>query len=216
MSDTVFLDGTIYSKSKLDMINTCLIGIGETPYIDGTIVDTLPTGTDGDIARRIVETTMVEVQARGWFFNTDYNFILVPDVLGFITMSPNTLRVDFGNGPDKHRYVLKGGKIYDYLNQTYVIEENLQADVVWLVDYNELEPEPYEYITLRATRKFQQKVIGSTETDGFTVRDEGDAYANLQRRQLQSQDYNIQNSRVSTRIHSGYLNAGLYGNKGRR
>jgi hypothetical protein len=39
---------------------------------------------------------------------------------------------------------------------------------------------------------------------------------NLQRRQLQTQDYNIQNSRVSTRTHNGYLVAGLYGNKGRR
>lgn len=213
---TIFQDGTLYAKSKLDMINTCLLAIGEVPYIDGTIVSTLPLGTDGDTAKRIVETTMVEVQSRGWYFNTDYSFTLMPDVEEFITMPPNTLRVDFGNGPDRHRYTIKNGKIYDYKNQTFLIIGNLQADITWLVDYLELPPEAYEYIALRAARKFQQKVIGSVETDQFTTRDEGDALTNLQRRQLQSQDYNIGNDRVSTRIHNGHLVRGLYGNKNRR
>jgi len=213
---TIFQDGTLYAKSKLDMINTCLLAIGEVPFIEGTVVATLPIGTDGETAKRIVETTMVEVQARGWYFNTDYNFVLQPDTSGFITMPPNTLRVDFGNGPDRHRYTIKNGKIYDYLNQTFIIEDTLQADTTWLVDYLELSPEAYEYISLRAARKFQQKVIGSVETDQFTTRDETDSLVNLQRRQLQSQDYNIGNSRVSTRIHNGYLVQGLYGVKNRR
>ncbi len=213
---TVFIDGTIYAKSKLDMINTCLLAIGEVPYVDGTLVNTLPLGTDGETAKRIVETTMVEVQARGWYFNMDYDFKLLPDSGHFITMPPNTLRVDFGNAGDKHQYTLKTGSIYDYLNQTYIINKTLEADVIWLVDYAVLPPEAYEYISLRAARKFQQKVIGASEIDTFTVRDESDALINMQRRQLQSQDFNIQNSRVSTRVHNGYLYRGLYGNKGRR
>ena len=216
MADTVFQDGTIYAKSKLDMINTCLLSIGEVPFIDGTIVSTLPLGTDGETAKRIVETTMVETQARGWYFNTDYNFILIPDTSGFITMPPNTLRVDFGNSEDRHRYTIKNGKIYDYGNQTFIIEKELTCDVTWLVDYNELPAEAYEYIALRSARKFQQKVIGSVETDQFTVRDETDALVNLQRRQLQSQDFNIGNDKVSTRIHNGHLIRGLYGSKNRR
>lgn len=213
---TIFLDGTVWTKSKINMINACLLGIGETPFIEGTLVDTLPIGTDGETAKRLVETTMVEVQARSWYFNLDYNFKLVPDSSGFISMPPNTLRVDFGNTEFKHQYTIKNGKIYDYLNQTFVIGKTIVADVTWLVDYGELPPEAYEYISLRASRKFQQKVVGSVETDSFTVRDESDALVNLQRRQLQSQDYSILNSRVSTRVHNGYLTAGLYGNKGRR
>jgi hypothetical protein len=213
---TVFQDGTLYAKSKLDMVNTCLLVIGEVPYLDGTDVNTLPAGTDGDTARRLIETTMVEIQSRGWYFNTDYNFPLVPDTNRFITMPPNTLRVDFGNSEDKHRYTIKNDKIYDYDKRTFIIDKTLTADVTWLVDYAELAPEAYEYISLRAARKFQQKVIGSTETDGFTSRDEHDSFTNLQRRQLQSQDYDIRNKRVDTRVHNGYLVAGLYGNKGRR
>ena len=216
MSDVIFQDGTIYAKSKLNMINDSLLAIGEVPFIDGTVVDTIPIGTDGETAKRLIETTMVEVQSRGWYFNTDYNIKLVPDINSFITMPPNTLRVDFGNSGNKHRYTIKNGSIYDYEKQTFIIEDNLTADVTWLVDYNQLPPEAYEYISMRAARKFQQKVIGSVETDSFTTRDEQDALVNLQRRQLQSQDFNIGNSRVSTRVHNGYLSVGLYGNKGRR
>ena len=216
MAETVFTDGTIYAKSKLDMINQCLLAIGEVPFIEGTIVADLPLGTDGETAKRLVETTMVEVQARGWYFNIDYNFRLIPDVSGFITMPPNTLRVDFGNTSSSNRYTLKNGSIYDYQEQTFIITSPIECDVIWLKDYNMLPPEAYEYVSLRAARKFQQKVIGASETDTFTQRDEADALVNLQRRQLQSQDFNIQNSRVSTTTHNGYLIQGLYGNKGRR
>lgn len=213
---TIFQDGTVYSKSKLDMINDCLLAIGEVPFVDGTNVDTIPLGTDGEVAKRIVEKTMVEVQSQGWYFNTDYDFDLVPDTLNFITMPPNTLRVDFGETEFAHRYIFKGVVIYDNLNHTDKIYSKLTADIVWLVDYDALPPEAYEYISLRAARKFQQKVIGAVETDQFTTREEQDAYMNLQRRQLQSQDYRIQNGKVSTRTHNGYLQDGLYGNKTRR
>jgi len=216
MSELIFSDGSLYAKSKLDMINVCLLAIGEVPLIEGTIVNTLQLGTDAETASRLVERTMVDVQTTGWYFNTDYNFRLVPDSLGFITMPPNTLRVDFGNNEDRHRYTIKNGKIYDYLEQTFLIPKTLIADVVWLSDYNEIPPEAYSYISLRAARRLQATVIGSTETDGFTKEEELQARISLQRRQLQSQDYQLLNSRVSTRIHNGYLIRGMYRSANRR
>jgi hypothetical protein len=213
--EILFQDGTMYAKSKLDMVNRCQRAIGEGEFPPETIVEQLPLGTDGNIAATCVKETMVEVQARGWYFNQDYNFVLEPDVEGFITMPPNTLRVDFGI-QEHNRYTLKNNRVYDYLEQTFKIDKSLEADVMWLVDYAELPPEAYEYIAYRAARKFQEQTIGSLEVDSFTLRNEADSLNNLMRRQLQMQDYNIQNSRVSTRIHNGYLVAGLYGNKGRR
>lgn len=213
---TVFADGTVWSKSLLGMINDSLLAIGEAPYVDGTDPTTLPLGTDGETASRIIRSTMIEVQSRGWFFNTDYDFELVPDTNDFITMPPNTLKVDFGRSDNPHRYIMKSGKIYDNKEQTFKITQKLYPDVIWLIDYSELPPEAYEYISLRAARKFQQKVIGSTELAQFTNIDEQDALFNLQRLQLQINDYNIQNQRVSTRTHNGFLIKGLYGNKDRR
>jgi len=217
MSQTIFLDGTLYVKNKLDMVNQCLLAIGEAPYPNGTLVSTMPLGTDGETASRLVNATMVDVQTKGWYFNTDYDFKLYTDSNSFITIPPNTLKVDFGIG-EGNRYQAKNGRVYDMQEQTFYLEDvtYLTADIIWLVDYEELPPEAYEYIALRSARKFQQKVIGSTETAKFTERDELDSYTNLYRLQLQVNDYNLQNSRVSTRTHNGYLVAGLYGNKGRR
>ena len=216
MSDIIFTSGAVWAKSELSMINDSLLAIGEAPFMEGTVVDTIPIGTDGETAKRIIRSTMIEVQSRGWYFNTDYDYVLTPDINGFITLPPNVLRTDFGNTSNANRFLIKNNGIYDVANQTFIIEGEIMCDIVWLVDYTNLPPEAYEYISLRSARKFQQKVIGALETDQFTMRDEQDALVNLQRRQLQTQDYNIQNSRVSTRTHNGYLVAGLYGNKGRR
>lgn len=216
MSDIIFTSGAVWAKSELSMINDSLLAIGEAPFMEGTVVDTIPIGTDGETAKRLIRSTMIEVQSRGWYFNTDYDYVLTPDINGFITLPPNVLRTDFGNTSNANRFLTKNNGIYDVANQTFIIEGDIMCDIVWLVDYTNLPPEAYEYISLRSARKFQQKVIGALETDQFTMRDEQDALVNLQRRQLQTQDYNIQNSRVSTRTHNGYLVAGLYGNKGRR
>ena len=216
MSDIIFQSGAIWAKSELSMINDSLLSIGEAPFVEGTLVETLPLGTDGETAKRLIRSTMIEVQTRGWFFNVDYNFGIYPDTNGFIVLPPNTLAVDFGSTEFRHKYTLRNNKIYDYVNHTYYIPKPLAADITWLIDYASLPPEAYEYISLRAARKFQQKVIGSVETDTFTTRDEQDALVNLQRRQLQSQDYILRNDRVSTRTHNGNLISGLYGNTSRR
>jgi len=216
MSTTIFQDGTVWSKSLLDMINTSLLSIGESPFVEGTDPKSIPLGTDGETASRIIKRTMIEVQARGWYFNTDYDFELTPDSNGFIAMPPNTLKVDFGYTPYPNKYVLKKGQIYDIEKKTFKIDKRIKGDVIWLIDYQELPPEAYEYISLRAARKFQQSVIGSTELAKFTEIDEQDALVNLQRLQLQLSDYRLSNKRVNTRVHNGYLIEGLYGAADRR
>jgi len=213
---TIFTDGTIYIRTKVNMINQCLLAIGETPLPEETVIDDLVLGTDADVARRLVETTMVEVQSRGWYFNTDYDFPLLPDVNNFISLPPSVLRIDTGNSPDRNRYIEINSRVYDLLNKTYVIPNPIIADVIWLKDYEELPPEAYEYISLRAARKFQQRVIGSSEISRFTELDEADALINLQRRQLQINDYTMRNEKVSTRTHNGYLRQGLYQTVSRR
>ena len=214
MSDTIFSDGTVYSKTKLNMINRCLLAIGEVPMPEGTLISSLALGTDGETASRVVSETMIEVQSIGWYFNLDYNFRLYKDINNVIALSPNTLRVDTFRDT---RYIDKGGKVYDLEKQTYIIEPKfIEADIVWLVDYPILPPEAYEYISARSSRKFQEYVVGAPDLTQSTTRAEQDSFIRLQRRQLQTNSYNIQNPRVSTRTHNGFLQDGLYNNKTRR
>jgi len=212
----IFIDGTVYSTTKLDMINTCLMSIGEVPLPEDTIVGQLQAGSDADVARRIVEETMVEVQARGWFFNTDYNFKLVPDENGFIALPANVLKVDFGETEFKHQYILKSNKVYDVYNHTYIIDKPLTADVIYLTDYENLPPEAFQYIQLRSARKFQQRVITSSEIAQLTSIDEADAYNNLIRLQAQVQDYSLIDKKVSTRTHNGWIVLGMHSTPVRR
>ncbi len=210
---TVFQDGSIYSKTKLNMMNKCLLAIGEVPLPEGTLVDALELGTDGDTAKRIVEEVMVEVQSTGWYFNLDYNFKMYKDVHSMISIPPNLLRID---NQYTNRYMEKNGRLYDNEKHTYIIEPAyVEVDIVWLVDYPTLPPEAYEYISARSARKFQESVIGAPDLTSTTNRAEQESLVRLQRRQLQTRAYNIQNSKVSTRTHNGYLVGSLYGSKGR-
>lgn len=211
---TIFADGTVYSKTKLNMINKCLLAIGETPYPEGTLIPSLALGTDGETASRIVAETMIEVQSIGWYFNLDYNFKLYKDVYDVIALPPNVIRVDSNKD---NRYIEKNGKMYDLEKQSYIIDPvYIEADVIWLADYPTLPPEAYEYIGARAARKFQQYVVGAPDLTQTTTASEQDAFVRLQRRQLQTQAYNIQNSRVSTRASNAYLRDSMRAVKGRR
>lgn len=205
MSTTIFTDGTLYATNKLGMINICLAAIGELPYPDGTLIEDIPVGTDGDFANRAVTETMIEVQNRGWYFNTDKNYKFVPDELGFISLSPNTLRVDFGKYPDKGRYSMRGKRLYDMQTNSFLIGRQTVGDIIWLVDYEEIPPAAYQYISLRAARKFQQRIVGSTDLYQFTAQDELDAYANMQREHLQYSDYNFVPNEINRESGRGGL-----------
>ena len=216
MADLIFTDGTIWSNTKIGMINICLQAIGEAPFPEGTLVADLGDGTDGAIAAHTVERTMIEVQNRGWYFNTDYNFKFIPNSNDFIPLPPNILRIDVGNTYNRHKIIFKSGRMYDVENRTYKFTDSVEADAIWLTDYADLPPAAYLYIALRAARKFQQTVIGSTETHGFTMLDEQDALMNMQREHHQYQDYDLRSSRVSNRNSNAWLKGPLWGAKGRR
>ena len=221
----LFSNTTLYKKGEINMINECLMSIGEPPYPEGTLPEHIQLGSDGDVARRMVASTMVEVQSRGWWFNTDYEFVFYPDSGinigaetegGFIVVPSNLIRMDVGNTTEKHRFIIKEGRIYDMLEQDFVHDMPITADVVWLADYESLPYVAYTYISLRAARKFQQRVIGSTELYGFTLAEEQDAYINLMREQMQYQDYSILNPVVTNRLNNGNIKQGLYKIKSRR
>ena len=118
---------------------------------------------------------------------------------------------------DDNQYVIKGRRVYDTYAQSFVIDKDfIEADVVWLVDYENLPNEAYEYIATRSARKFGEEVIAASEIVEIQRARELDTYTRMQRIQLKTQGYNIQNRRVSTRIHNGYLYQGLYNSRTRR
>jgi hypothetical protein len=188
---SILTDTTFYTQTKIQMINQCLLAIGEVVLPEGTLIEDLPIGTDARTAEFYVVKNMKRVQNKGWFYNTDYNFRFIPDADNFITAPANLLRLDPGLTSHRQNVIKKGARLYDRVNQTYKFEDDVYAQAIWLVDYAELPVTAFDYIALRAARQFQQSVVGSTELQGFTEQDELDALADMQREQLQYNDYSM-------------------------
>lgn len=188
-------DNTLYAKNKLGIVNQCLISIGQRPLLVGTTLDALAIGSEGYIAKEMVSNVMLDVQTRGWYFNTDIDYEFVPDADGFIAIPANLLRLDAGSKNDKGRYIIKSGKLYDRKEKTFKFTDKITADVVWAIEYEDLPFLAYAYISARAARKFQQSVLGSQTLNEFGVRDEMDTLYALEREEAQYLDTNILDTR---------------------
>tara|TARA_R110001606_G_scaffold383077_2_gene545204 strand:+ start:195 stop:779 length:585 start_codon:yes stop_codon:yes gene_type:complete len=172
--------------SKLDAVNTMLSSIGEAP------VSSLSSGLiEAEIAESILNTIDREVQSMGWHFNTDLNKSFAQDTLGQIILPANILRADAtlkANGPN---LVQRGLKMYDRVNHTFVISTDAALDVVLQLLFDDLPEVAKRYIILRATRIFQDRVVGSNTLHDFQEKDEQQALVQLKDFDKAADDHNI-------------------------
>ena len=81
--------------------------------------------------------------------------------------------------------------MYDKLNQTDVINKNLKLDVVVLLDFEVLPEVARRYITIKAARLFQERVVGSDNLSAMNRADEQQAFFVLKEMESDNGDYNI-------------------------
>ena len=174
--------------SKLDAINSMLIGIGEAP------VNTINSGLqEAEIAAITLDTISREVQSAGWAFNTDIRYSLSPNSSNNITLPLNTLRVDTTNLLRNYDtdVIEREGKLYDRTKNSFEFTATVEVDIIFLFDFEELPEIARRYITLRAGRKFQENIIGSGEMTQLQFKDEQQALFNLREADAQNSDFNI-------------------------
>jgi hypothetical protein len=161
--------------SKLEAINTMLTSIGEIPVSSITNATT----NDVSIAIQILDHVSREVQARGWFFNTDINYSLTPNNNNQIELPANALRVELADGYRRHDFVERNRKLYDRVNNTFTITNNIKVNIVFLLDFSELPEVARHYILVRASRIFQDRMLVSSELHKFHEMDELQSYMSL-------------------------------------
>jgi hypothetical protein len=172
--------------SKLDAVNTMLSSIGEAP------VSSLSSGLiEAEIAESILNTIDREVQSMGWHFNTDLNKNFAKDTLGQIILPANILRADSTLKANAPNLVQRGLKMYDRVNHTFVISTDAALDVVLQLLFDDLPEVAKRYIVLRATRIFQDRVVGSNTLHDFQQRDEAEALVQLKDFDKAADDHNI-------------------------
>lgn len=172
--------------TQLDAVNTMLSAIGEAP------VNSLSSGlVEAEIAETVLNTVDREVQSMGWHFNTEVKKTFAPSTANNILLGADILRADAHLEPNSPDLVQRGNKMYDRKNHTFTITANVNLDVVVQLDFDDLPEVCKRYITLRATRIFQDRLVGSATLHDFHIRDEQSALYELKEFDKAADDHNI-------------------------
>ena len=159
------------TTSKLEAINTMLSAIGESP------VNSLTSGlVDAEQAETILNSVNREVQSMGWSFNTDLKRQFVPDTNKQIQIPSNILRIDMAQDKtDKLELVQRGTKLYNRASSSFFMDDDITQvlmNAVVLLDFEDLPEAARRYITIRAARIFQDRVVSSNDLHIYQERDE--------------------------------------------
>jgi len=174
--------------SKLNAVNTMLGYITEAPV--NSIADTAALPPSAAIAKGILDEVSREVQQDGWHFNTAQNYTLEVNSNNEFVLPDNTLQVD--SVDQTYDVVQRGTKLFDRENYTseFTVEE-LEVDITFLLDFEELPEQARRYITLKASRVFANRLIGSREIESLIYRDEIMAKASMQEAEGNNSDRTI-------------------------
>ena len=167
--------------SLMDAVNICLENIGELPVenLDNEQIQ------DARIAQRTVLEVHKEGQSKGWSWNTEYAYPFERDTLtSEIKVPKEVVQFSVNRFAYNGRYQLRGSKVYDLQNRTTIFPDtvkSLDADVIWLLSWDDV-PEVYNrWVTIRAARIFSDRTLGSEALFKYTLTDEVAAQAELER-----------------------------------
>lgn len=174
--------------TELEAVNTLLGAIGESP-INSLAVTGL---ADVSSAKAVMDEISREVQMIGWHFNTEDGYPLTRDSAGRIYLPANALKVIL---PKKYlstmNVVQRGLKLYDKKNHVDTFTVDLEAALVFLLAWDELPQVARHYITVRASRIFQARTLGSDTQFRFSEEAETAAKRELQEAEGETGNYNM-------------------------
>jgi len=173
--------------TELDAINTMLGAIGAPPVNRLSNV-----GQDVIVARQILAEVTREIQTEEFYFNTEEGLVFEPDENGYINLGPNITRVLHCTSDADPMYITKTGgavvhrdlavrgeRLYDKTNHTYVFDGPITADVTMQLPFTELPLEARVYAIIRAARKFLVQTLGDQDIEQWTAQDEQRARLNM-------------------------------------
>ena len=161
--------------TELDAINILLAAIGTSP------VNNLNTAnTDAVMAKNYINNALKEIQTEKWYFNTEENYQLTPDINGEIHLADNIINIDsIGRFGENTNLIPRGKKLYDRLNHTYKIPQPITANIILCLEFDELPETAIQYIIAKAARKYQEELLGDPSLRTWTKEDEATARGRL-------------------------------------
>lgn len=180
--------------TALDAVNQMLQSIGQGR------VNSLGSSSsvDAENAEITLTNTTREVQARGWWFNSEYDYPLSADTAGHLLLPDGCLQ--FYADSYYGTFVARGGRLYDKVNHTsdFAIPYEIRGSIVWHLPFDDLPHNARQYITRRAGREFQIGAVGSDLLYKFTREMEDEALAELTREHLRVERPNAITDNIQT------------------
>jgi hypothetical protein len=173
--------------TELESVNQMLGHIGEAPI--NSLADSAALPISGSIALTTLREVAKEVQTEEWHFNTVTDHEISPDSDSKIPLPATTLFVDAVNSTDD--FVQRGLFLYNRKDRTFTFTSAVKVDLTEQLDWDDLIEPARRYITLRAARIFQGRIVGSRELEALIAVDEMQARARLQELDSQSSDRTI-------------------------
>ena len=137
--------------TKLDAVNLMLIAVNKQM---ATSLDTPLYSIDRDQAVKALIDTSREVQSDGWWFNEEFDVELAySPSTGHVSIPLNTASLRLVGISRYKRLVQRGTKLYDRVNHTFNIGEAVHADIVFVLDFEDLPQAAKWYITVKAARR---------------------------------------------------------------
>lgn len=156
--------------TKLEAINIMLSCIGHNAIntLEGVKSAFITT------AENILNTETKRLQLQSYDFNTERNYPLVPDVDGFIKIPENVVSIVY---PQDYlnRYTERNGKLYDKVEHSFIIQNPLNVDITFALNFDELPEVVKYYITILSAYKFTKRELGSQAVCVYTQEDVAEA-----------------------------------------
>lgn len=128
--------------AEKEIINNMLISTGEAPV--STEDSMHPSAIQ---AKAWFDSNNKRFQQRGYWFNTEYKLKLSPDGDGKILLPEGTLKIDIVSHPNY--YVKRGRYLYDPVSHTFEIQDAVYANIVVLIDADDLPPAALGYLSAK-------------------------------------------------------------------
>ena len=162
--------------TELEAVNMLLAAVGESA------VSSLETATTVDVtqAKNLLSNISREVQQKGWHFNTEWDVVLSLDSDSRIPLGTSVLSVYSTSKLTTIRGREGSPFLYDLDNNTFTWGASINdAVTITLLDFEDIPQTARQYITAKASRIFQEEIIGQVAAETVNRQEEAEAYADL-------------------------------------
>ena len=148
------------NTTELEAVNDILMSAG-MPEVADLGASTLANVEEADQALSVLRRISRELQSTGLHCNTEYTVTLSPTV-NEILITADMIRVDKSDTAEPDVCV-RDDKLYNLTDHTFTFTEDVECDIVYLRDYEDLPEHVRRYILARAARTFVLRYLRDTE-----------------------------------------------------